>query len=776
MEVFHIDTEQEIDEFITFIKANNLKCTEIKNNGELKLLFDNNEQFVFPEQYKSKVLKEFEQPSQYWNDLIFGKNKMERIVSVEPMDGELWIFTQKEDGKTALTKITNKYWMVAARQYSSQFKLLQGNQHFKYIREYEDKKDFYQAKKFSREYDAFTINDLKENALVRQGITYFKGLTPENISILSFDIESTNIKHNASSKVLLIANTFRIGKRIERKLFSYDDYETEKDMFEDWCEWVQEKDPSIVLGHNIFMFDLPYIAYCAKRCGARLELGRNLTTIWFDSYTSKFRKDGSQFYDFNKAHIFGREIIDTMFLSIKYDVVERKYESYALKQIIKQEGLEVKGRVFYDAAKIKDNYKKPDEWALIKRYAQFDSDDALALFDLQIAPYFYVAQSIPKSFQEILCTATGSQINSILIRAYLSKGYSLPQASETSKFQGANVFGKEGKFKNLLKIDVSSLYPSIILQYKLYNRSKDPDGYFLKMTEYFTTERLKNKQLAKETKNRYYKDLQEAFKIFINSMFGFCGAEGLLFNDPEIATFITKTGRWVFDQALKWATDKNFLIANGDTDSIMFCKADQSEITSDEQEAMLNEINSILPERIRFSNDGYWKAGLIVKAKNYVLFDGTKMKIKGSALRPANKEKALKMFMERLVRHLLNNEESELNALYNEYAKEILNLKDITRWSTKHTITDAVMKSPRANEKKVLDACKNIDIQLGDKIWLFFKPDKSVCLQEEFDGTYHKEALFKKLFDTLKIFKAVIDIKQFPNYSLKRNQKLLETL
>jgi hypothetical protein len=55
-----------------------------------------------------------------------------------------------------------------------------------------------------------------------------------------------------------------------------------------------------------------------------------------------------------------------MFLSIRYDTFAKKYNSYGLKNIIKQENLERIDRVAYDASQIRFNYKNPVEWVKIK--------------------------------------------------------------------------------------------------------------------------------------------------------------------------------------------------------------------------------------------------------------------------------------------------------------------------------------------------------------------------------------------------------------------------
>jgi DNA polymerase elongation subunit (family B) len=378
--------------------------------------------------------------------------------------------------------------------------------------------------------------------------------------------------------------------------------------------------------------------YCAKKAGTELKLGRDGSSLSFRDYESKFRKDGSQFYPYRKIKIYGREIVDTFFLAIRYDV-GRKYPSYGLKAIIDFEGLQVEGRQFYDASKIKDNYKDPEEWEKIKKYAEHDADDSLAVYDLMISPYFYMAQSIPKCFQEIICGAAGSQINSILVRAYLQDGHSIPKKSESEKFEGAISLGNPGVYSHVLKVDVASLYPSIMLQYEICDQEKDPNRYFLKMVQYFTEERLKNKALAKDTGKKEYDDLQAAQKILINSMYGFMGANELNFNSPKKAALVTEKGREILSKGMQWVEDKGYQLVNVDTDSFSYTKG--REVSKKEFDADIEEINTMYPEKIKWEDDGYYKKVIVIKAKNYVLDDGKKVKYKGSAITDQKKEPAL---------------------------------------------------------------------------------------------------------------------------------------
>lgn len=220
----------------------------------------------------------------------------------------------------------------------------------------------------------------------------------------------------------------------------------------------------------------------------------------------------------------------------------------------------------------------------------------------------------------------------------------------------------------------------------------------------------------------------------------------------------------------------NFQIVNADTDSISFCKPDGSYIPKEERTVFIKDINDKSPEFMQWADDGYYKKVIILMAKNYVLqTEDGKVKYKGGAIKAPGKPAALREFIKEIIDLMLNDQTHYLE-VYNKYAKEILDIKDIKRWSDRKTLTQTTYKSMRANETKIIDAVSGTDYREGDRIWLFFKEDKSLSLVEHYNGDYDKISLLKKLYNTVEIFKNVLDIKTFPNYTLKRSKDLLEGL
>jgi DNA polymerase I len=762
------------------------------------------------------------------NDLIFGKDKTENIVSVTVDDNVIYLYKEK-NGKIETEVRPHSFWLLAPKSYEG-FRRLRGNGYYKYIHEVQTRSEFDSARQRGYKLDFFSIYTGEEGALVRQGITYFKGMKVEDVSVLAFDIETTGLNRDQTSRVLIISNSFRKNGNIIKKMFSIDEYDNnDADMIDAWTKWVRKMDPSVMCGHNIFSYDLPYINHCYSRTRfENIQLGRDGSGIKFNEYTSEFRKDGSQTYSYQNCFIKGREIVDTMFLSIKYDAAERNFTSYGLKSIITQLGLEKADRQHYDASLIAKNWNRLEERKKIKAYAMDDSDDALALYDRMIPPFFYYTQSIPKTLQQIINSATGAQINTFMMRAYLQNDESLPRASEAVPFEGAVSMGIPGSYNHVRKVDVASLYPSIMIEHKVYDKTKDPHGYFLQMVQYFTEQRLKNKQLAKETNNIYYKHLEQSQKLTINSAYGFLGTQGLLFNSPRNAAFITRKGREILFKAVEWATGKNlvrvlkdadkenggmewvmgdqlskgkgYLITNCDTDSISY--TDNKVITNEQFEKEIEELNSLFPKQIKWTNDGMFDKFIVLAAKNYIMKVGDKIKLKGSSLVDSKKETGLRSLLKEYIDSLLTYDINypKLVDIFHKYIKEANNIQDINRWTVKKTVTKKVLTGERTNETKVMDALKGQTLQEGDKIWVYNALDgmtqayakgepvtykdgtpkmienRILKLPEAWTKDEDKLHYVERVYKTTEILSNLLDMKKFTKFHLVKNRDLLTNL
>lgn len=224
----------------------------------------------------------------------------------------------------------------------------------------------------------------------------------------------------------------------------------------------------------------------------------------------------------------------------------------------------------------------------------------------------------------------------------------------------------------------------------------------------------------------------------------------------------------------------NFQLVNVDTDSISFTDNGRP-FSKEERKSLLDEINAIMPEYIKFEDDGYFQRVLVLKIKNYVLkTEDGKIKTKGSTLRDNKQPAAIKEFKMAIVEALLNDQSPDhLREIYNKSILELWNIQtseQIKRWSKKYTISDKTLESDRTNETKVVDAIEGTEYVEGDRIWLFFRNDKSLCLVENFNNDYDKNHLLKSLYNATEIFENVIPEGTFINYSLAGSKESLYNL
>lgn len=242
-----------------------------------------------------------------------------------------------------------------------------------------------------------------------------------------------------------------------------------------------------------------------------------------------------------------------------------------------------------------------------------------------------------------------------------------------------------------------------------------------------------------------------------------------------------------------------------DTDSIKFCHQDNSPMTEEEMDLILKEMNDATPSGINLEKDGYYEKFLVIKSKNYVTFDGKKLKYKGSSILDSKKEIALLELMKKLIDLLLDDKPiEELVRVYDTYCKEAKSPTNIKRWLAKKTITGKVLNPERMNERKVLDAANDAiknhvisGIQEGDKVYLyqsisgkkqdsakgelvFLKNGEPKMIDNcilRFGDLYNQDHdvwhYVERVYKTLCILENVVDITKFTKYHLKKNRELL---
>lgn len=559
---------------------------------------------------------------------------------------------------------------------------LNGTAFFKYLLEFNNIEDYESAVAYLKKtiklpptspnspYRLFT--DIQQQILISSNIRLFRNMKYSNIKRFQFDIETLTTKgfdfsnpERPDDKIIVISMRDSTGWE---KCLVADENMTEKDLLEGFVSVIKERDPDILEGHNIFRFDLPFIETRAKMMKVKLNLGRDGSAI--KSRNSRFSA-AEKTTSYKRYEVYGRHIVDTYFLAQLYDVSHRNLESYGLKSLAIHFNVASKDRTYIDAANIEDYYKHNREELL--KYALDDVRETDAISRILSPSFFHQAQLQPFSYQNIITRGNASRIDAMLVAEYIAKKESFGFSNVAKNFEGALTEAFEsGIFENVWHCDIRSLYPSIMISENI-KPSSDILGVFQSFLSKLRDIRLNAKDMEKASKNSSdrdsYNSMQTAFKILINSFYGYLAFSQGTFNDYSAAEKITRRGREILTMMLNYLQKINAKVIEMDTDGIYFQPPLHSSITP---EKLKTDIQNVLPEGIEVELDSIYKKMFCYKSKNYALLseDG-EISITGAALKSRGVEPFIRAYLKDIIRILLCSNSDELNSVTEDYRKKI---------------------------------------------------------------------------------------------------------
>lgn len=502
--------------------------------------------------------------------------------------------------------------------------------------------------------------------LLATGKTLFKGMAFGDLRRLAVDIEtyaepgfSFCNAERETDRVLCIALAGSDGYRRMLSGAAMD----EKALLKAFVEAVREHDPDTLEGHNLFKFDLSYLKTRCERHKVKFALGR-------DGSTAKARTSRVQIaertIDYPKFEIFGRHVVDTWMLCQMYDVSGRDLPSYGLKEVARHFGLADDDRTIVPPEKIAQTYGRDP--GTVERYCLQDAEECLRLSALLSPSHFQQAKIFPYAYQNIVVRGNATKINALMLREYLRAGHSIPEPTEGDPQRGfeggyTDIFAT-GVFRDVHHCDVQSLYPSIMTSFAVAP-AKDRLGIFLSLLATLRDFRLKTKALMRKAAGAHERDelnaLQTAFKVLINSFYGYLGTSRHHFSDLEAASAVTERGRGILRAMVDWLKSRECRILELDTDGIYF----QPARPLPDPEGFVGELSATLPAGIEVEYDGGFAAMFSYKKKNYALLDpGGKLTIKGSGLKSRGLERFQRDHMNALIRLLLEGgQAAEADAL-----------------------------------------------------------------------------------------------------------------
>lgn len=396
-------------------------------------------------------------------------------------------------------------------------------------------------------------------------------------------------------------------------------YDTEAEVVNAWLEVLCRESADILLGYNTYGFDYRYVYGRSLICvddatadplmhlhvlgrsveGGGVPVQKSLSSAAY----------GENNYFYLKAD--GILHFDLLQLIKK----EHKYESYSLNFVAKQ--ILGDAKIDLSPAEIFSKFKGTDtDRAVIAEYCC--KDVALPLQILQKMAIFqnYVemanATSVPIDY--LLSRGETIKVFSLILQKARSLGFVIPDIQRSDdtpqeKYEGATVLNAErGAYLTdiISCLDFASLYPSIMRAHRMcpstlvrdekydnlpgvdYYTVNTPQGTYkfaqvenavvpslLNDLSVFRSTAKKRMAEAKAAGDSFNAAVQNgkqlAYKIAMNSCYGFFGASRGFFPSVEIAAAVTTTGRNMIatTKALVEGLNEGSRVVYGDTDSVM---------------------------------------------------------------------------------------------------------------------------------------------------------------------------------------------------------------
>ncbi|HWA10786.1 MAG TPA: DNA polymerase domain-containing protein [Opitutaceae bacterium] len=426
-----------------------------------------------------------------------------------------------------------------------------------------------------------------------------------------------------------------------------------------------EEDPDVIEGHNLFKFDLDYLRQRCRLHKVPCAWGRFGQKATFRNSRLKVAE---RWIDFPRCDLPGRAVVDTYLLVQLYDITTRELTAYGLKDVAVYFGVtdeDSAERTYLQGNRIFEAYQHDRPTFLA--YLADDLRETEGIADILLPTYFEQTRTFPTMLQEATLRGTTSKIDLLFLEEYYHARHACPVPPEVQPFEGGYTRSfQEGVFRHVLHFDVASLYPSLLLAIGR-NPKNDPLGVFIPLLTKLREYRLRLKLLARnaptEEERAEAQARQSSFKILINSFYGYLGFSGARFGDGELAAEVTRRGRELLQTLIDEFARHGCTILEADTDGIYL----SSERYFADPDALLALVAAILPPGIELEYDGRYEAMFCYKAKNYALYDGKKITLRGSALRSRGIEPYLKRLSDQLIHFLVGSSPDSPVPLVEDY-------------------------------------------------------------------------------------------------------------
>ena len=569
-----------------------------------------------------------------------------------------------------------------------------------------------------------------EQYLIQKRKRLFKGFDEyDDVHRLVFDLETTALDPE-DGRIFMIG--VKDNRGYEKVIEVKDTPESEIEAIYQFFDIIDEIKPSIIGGYNSSNFDWPWLFKRAEILGMNTKEFKTLNPNEDYKMKDGILKLGAEIEDYKQLKIWGYNSLDIAHSVRRAQTINSEIKSWGLKYITQFSKSEKPNRVYVPGDKIASTYSENKEFYLNIENGKYKSIDEPGLKNLDkrhpkvykkvngekiVEMYliddlwetqevdgqfnqasFLLASMVPTSYERVSTMGTATLWKMLMLAWSYHRGLAVPAKNSKRPFVGGlSRLVKTGYSTNVLKLDFSSLYPSIQLVHDVFPEC-DVTNAMKGMLKYFRDTRIRYKNLA----SKYYstdKKKSESFgrkqlpiKIFINSMFGSLSAPQVFpWGDMDMGEKVTCTARQYLRQMVRFFMKKGYDPLVMDTDGVNFsCPEDvegrkyvglgknelvQKDKTYNGSEADVAEYNDLFMRgEMGLDTDGQWPSCINVARKNYALLmpNGT-VKLTGNSIKSKKLQGYLEEFIDVGLRLLLEGKGEEFVEYYYEYLTKIYN-------------------------------------------------------------------------------------------------------
>ncbi len=572
-----------------------------------------------------------------------------------------------------------------------------------------------------------------EQYLISKEKRLFKGFEDYNeVTRLVFDLETTALEPK-DGRIFMIG--IKTNKGYHRVIECIDESQ-EKQAIIEFFNVINEIKPSIIGGYNSANFDWEWIFERCKILGINTKkVCRSLHPDHSFTRKESMLKLANEVETYVQTSIWGYNVIDIIHAVRRAQAINSSIKSAGLKYITQYINAEASDRVYIDHGKIGSLYENKEEYwlnigngnyrkvgqdkkidevcsknpnvyikttgdDLVERYLDDDLEETLKVDQEFNQGSFLLSTMIPTTYERVSTMGTATIWRQIMLAWSYKHNLAIPSKEEKTDFVGGlSRLLKVGYSKNVLKLDFSSLYPSIQLVHDVFPDC-DVTGAMKGFLTYFRNTRIKYKNLASEYKNidkqksLSYDRKQLPIKIFINSLFGSLSAPQVFnWGDMRKGEQITTTGRQYLRQMLYFFMKRGYTPLVCDTDGMNFTLPEGVEhrryvgkginwlVKEGKEytgyEADVAEYNDIFLKGAQgLDCDGTWKSCINLARKNYATMEHNgKVKLTGNSIKSKKLPLYIEEFLDKGIKMLLEGDGKSFVEYYYEYLQKIYEQK-----------------------------------------------------------------------------------------------------